>query len=182
MRAHPHPAVLPDSYRATLSAFGAPPGLTAQLRCCWTADSQPKERYPLPFRLTLMELRDFQDTMREIYLKRDEQRGVDATFRWLTEELGELARAVRLRRRPGRGGGGGVPLHAVVRRERPRVLGRVGCRDRARVAPRRTRIGVPRHADGRRAAPRDPAHRALPCRHRAVPTARLRAGRGVRRL
>jgi NTP pyrophosphatase (non-canonical NTP hydrolase) len=42
-----------------------------------------------------MELRDFQDTMREIYLERDEQRGVDATFRWLTEELGELARAIR---------------------------------------------------------------------------------------
>ena len=42
-----------------------------------------------------MELRNFQDTMREIYLERDEQRGVDATFRWLTEELGELARAIR---------------------------------------------------------------------------------------
>ena len=42
-----------------------------------------------------MELEAFQDTMREIYLARDEQRGVDATFRWLTEELGELARAIR---------------------------------------------------------------------------------------
>ena len=42
-----------------------------------------------------MELRDFQDTMRQIYLERDERRGVDATFRWLTEELGELARAIR---------------------------------------------------------------------------------------
>src|SRR2546429_654395 len=46
-------------------------------------------------RLSVMELEAFQDTMREIYLKRDEQRGVDATFRWLTEELGELARAIR---------------------------------------------------------------------------------------
>jgi len=42
-----------------------------------------------------MELEAFQETMREIYLARDEQRGVDATFRWLTEELGELARAIR---------------------------------------------------------------------------------------
>jgi NTP pyrophosphatase (non-canonical NTP hydrolase) len=42
-----------------------------------------------------VDLRGFQDTMREIYLERDEQRGVDATFRWLTEEVGELARAIR---------------------------------------------------------------------------------------
>jgi NTP pyrophosphatase (non-canonical NTP hydrolase) len=42
-----------------------------------------------------MRLRDFQTTMRDTYLERDEQRGVDATFRWLTEEVGELARAVR---------------------------------------------------------------------------------------
>jgi NTP pyrophosphatase (non-canonical NTP hydrolase) len=42
-----------------------------------------------------MDLEDFQSTMREIYLTRNEQRGVDGTFRWLTEELGELARAIR---------------------------------------------------------------------------------------
>ena len=46
-------------------------------------------------RLFFMELEAFQDTMRQIYLARDEQRGVDGTFRWLTEELGELARAIR---------------------------------------------------------------------------------------
>ena len=46
-------------------------------------------------RLAGMNLEDFQSTMREIYLARDEQRGVDGTFRWLTEELGELARAIR---------------------------------------------------------------------------------------
>lgn len=33
--------------------------------------------------------------MRDTYLARDRERGVDATFRWLTEEVGELARAVR---------------------------------------------------------------------------------------
>ena len=33
--------------------------------------------------------------MREIYGARDRARGVDATIVWLTEELGELARAVR---------------------------------------------------------------------------------------
>lgn len=33
--------------------------------------------------------------MRTTYLARDERRGPDATFRWLTEEVGELARAIR---------------------------------------------------------------------------------------
>ena len=88
------PAVLPDSYRATLSAFGRS---WANCSVALLLDSHftTQEALLAPFRLTHMELRDFQDTMREIYLKRDEQRGVDATFRWLTEELGELARAIR---------------------------------------------------------------------------------------
>jgi NTP pyrophosphatase (non-canonical NTP hydrolase) len=33
--------------------------------------------------------------MRLTYLARDRARGSDATFRWLTEEVGELARAIR---------------------------------------------------------------------------------------
>jgi NTP pyrophosphatase (non-canonical NTP hydrolase) len=42
-----------------------------------------------------MELSDLQSRMRSTYLERDAARGVDATFRWLTEEVGELARAIR---------------------------------------------------------------------------------------
>ena len=42
-----------------------------------------------------MELRDVQARMRETYGARDAARGVDATFRWLTEEVGELAKAIR---------------------------------------------------------------------------------------
>jgi NTP pyrophosphatase (non-canonical NTP hydrolase) len=42
-----------------------------------------------------MEIQDLQATMRATYLVRDRDRGVDATFRWLTEEVGELARAIR---------------------------------------------------------------------------------------
>jgi NTP pyrophosphatase (non-canonical NTP hydrolase) len=33
--------------------------------------------------------------MADLYEERDVARGVDATFRWLTEEVGELARAIR---------------------------------------------------------------------------------------
>lgn len=42
-----------------------------------------------------MDLSDFQRTIAATYLTRDRQRGPDATFRWLTEEVGELARAIR---------------------------------------------------------------------------------------
>jgi NTP pyrophosphatase (non-canonical NTP hydrolase) len=42
-----------------------------------------------------MDLGDFQATMRTTYLERDVARGRDATFRWLTEEVGELAKAMR---------------------------------------------------------------------------------------
>jgi NTP pyrophosphatase (non-canonical NTP hydrolase) len=42
-----------------------------------------------------MEISDFQETVGDIYLARDRERGVDATFRWFTEEVGELARAIR---------------------------------------------------------------------------------------
>ena len=42
-----------------------------------------------------MDLGELQTTLRETYLERDATRGSDATFRWLTEEVGELARALR---------------------------------------------------------------------------------------
>lgn len=42
-----------------------------------------------------MEIGDFQGAMRDTYLERDAARGRDASFRWLVEEVGELARAMR---------------------------------------------------------------------------------------
>ena len=42
-----------------------------------------------------MRLDAFQDLMARTYGERDRARGVPATVAWLTEELGELARAVR---------------------------------------------------------------------------------------
>jgi NTP pyrophosphatase (non-canonical NTP hydrolase) len=42
-----------------------------------------------------MELDAFQALMARTYGQRDQARGIDATVAWLTEELGELARAVR---------------------------------------------------------------------------------------
>ncbi len=42
-----------------------------------------------------MELDAFQRLMDETYGARDRARGLDATVAWLSEELGELARAVR---------------------------------------------------------------------------------------
>lgn len=42
-----------------------------------------------------MNLTDFQTTIRATYHDRDAARGIDGTFLWLTEEVGELARALR---------------------------------------------------------------------------------------
>jgi NTP pyrophosphatase (non-canonical NTP hydrolase) len=42
-----------------------------------------------------MDLRRFQQLMADTYGARDGERGVPATVAWLTEELGELAQAVR---------------------------------------------------------------------------------------
>jgi NTP pyrophosphatase (non-canonical NTP hydrolase) len=42
-----------------------------------------------------MEISELQQTMRRTYYRRDAKRGRDGTFRWFTEEVGELARALR---------------------------------------------------------------------------------------
>lgn len=40
-------------------------------------------------------LREFQQQIRAMYLEKDQARGVDGTFMWLIEEVGELAAALR---------------------------------------------------------------------------------------
>jgi NTP pyrophosphatase (non-canonical NTP hydrolase) len=40
-------------------------------------------------------LRDFQQLIRVMYLEKDVARGIDGTFMWLMEEVGELAAALR---------------------------------------------------------------------------------------
>jgi NTP pyrophosphatase (non-canonical NTP hydrolase) len=42
-----------------------------------------------------MQIAAFQDVLRRTYLLRDTDRGIDGTFRRLTEEVGEVARALR---------------------------------------------------------------------------------------
>lgn len=42
-----------------------------------------------------MEIREFQKLMREIYGERDRRRGVEKTYMWMVEEMGELVRAIR---------------------------------------------------------------------------------------
>jgi NTP pyrophosphatase (non-canonical NTP hydrolase) len=40
-------------------------------------------------------IRQFQELIRDMYLEKDLARGVDGTFMWLMEEVGELATALR---------------------------------------------------------------------------------------
>jgi NTP pyrophosphatase (non-canonical NTP hydrolase) len=42
-----------------------------------------------------MTFREFQSLIREMYHEKDAARGVEGTFMWLTEEIGELATALR---------------------------------------------------------------------------------------
>ncbi len=42
-----------------------------------------------------MELNQFQKQIEDIYFEKDSKRGIDGTFRWFVEEVGELAKALR---------------------------------------------------------------------------------------
>jgi len=42
-----------------------------------------------------LSLEDFQRLIRQMYLEKDVARGIDGTFMWLMEEVGELAAALR---------------------------------------------------------------------------------------
>jgi NTP pyrophosphatase (non-canonical NTP hydrolase) len=42
-----------------------------------------------------MQIAELQDVLRRTYLERDAARGADGVFRWMVEEVGEVARAMR---------------------------------------------------------------------------------------
>ncbi len=44
-----------------------------------------------------MTMQEFQRQIEAIYFEKDSARGLDGTFRWFIEEVGELARAMRTR-------------------------------------------------------------------------------------
>ncbi len=48
-----------------------------------------------------MTIREFQKLIRKTYHVRDKKRGIEKNYLWLTEEIGELAEAVRKRDREG---------------------------------------------------------------------------------
>jgi NTP pyrophosphatase (non-canonical NTP hydrolase) len=48
-----------------------------------------------PRTLATVEISELQEILRTTYSERDAERGRDATFRWMTEEVGELAKAFR---------------------------------------------------------------------------------------
>jgi len=41
-----------------------------------------------------MQIGEFQRLIEQIYFERDSGRGIEGTFRWFVEEVGELARAI----------------------------------------------------------------------------------------
>ena len=48
-----------------------------------------------PSRRPSMTVAEFQQLIRDMYFEKDQARGIDGTFMWLMEEVGELAAALR---------------------------------------------------------------------------------------
>lgn len=48
-----------------------------------------------PLSKRAVSLADFQQLIRDMYFEKDAARGIDGTFMWLMEEIGELASALR---------------------------------------------------------------------------------------
>ena len=42
-----------------------------------------------------MQISEFQQMMRQLYFKRDTERGVQGTFKWLVDEVGELGEELK---------------------------------------------------------------------------------------
>ena len=42
-----------------------------------------------------MEIHEFQEMMKRLYFKRDFERGVEGTFNWLVDEVGELGEELK---------------------------------------------------------------------------------------
>jgi NTP pyrophosphatase (non-canonical NTP hydrolase) len=61
-------------------------------RTILSADTPSTERSTPPPAITVA---DFQQLIRRMYLEKDLARGVEGTFMWLMEEVGELATALR---------------------------------------------------------------------------------------
>ena len=56
---------------------------------------EPDSRFEQRRLTSLVEIREFQDVIRRTFVDRDRDRGIDGTFRWLVEEVGEVAKAIR---------------------------------------------------------------------------------------
>lgn len=48
-----------------------------------------------------MKISEFQNLIRELYYEKDAKRGIEKTFMWFIEEIGELADAIRKNKNPG---------------------------------------------------------------------------------
>ena len=45
--------------------------------------------------MSKLQIREFQEMMKRLYLKRDSKRGIDGTFNWLTDEVVELGQELK---------------------------------------------------------------------------------------
>jgi NTP pyrophosphatase (non-canonical NTP hydrolase) len=69
------------------------PGASSDSESCSAAQGNPPApAQPAPVSISIGQ---FQQLIRQMYLEKDLARGIDGTFMWLMEEVGELASALR---------------------------------------------------------------------------------------
>jgi NTP pyrophosphatase (non-canonical NTP hydrolase) len=87
--------------------FGQPPALESRRSSVHSRVRRPvldgsrpggvdSQRSADPAEAPTMKISEFQKLIADLYLDRDRARGLDGTYRWFVEEVGELARALRL--------------------------------------------------------------------------------------
>ncbi len=75
--------------------FDNTPNSAADEAMAGAAESRSNPANNQPANGAAVTLAGFQQLIREMYMKKDVARGVDGTFMWLMEEVGELAAALR---------------------------------------------------------------------------------------
>jgi len=67
----------------------------AEQVCCLSLGSFELRNLAVAEQSATISIKDFQALIRQMYFEKDLARGVDGTFMWLMEEVGELAAALR---------------------------------------------------------------------------------------
>jgi len=90
----PEPALAGGSLGGGYDSSATKPQRLGAIKVTEPAEQKPESSGAEPVRGEIT-LAEFQELIRRMYLPKDVARGIDGTFMWLIEEIGELAAALR---------------------------------------------------------------------------------------